>query len=382
YDLPTSNDIGGLIVGDIGEYEKGKDIIVETKSNDLQRITKLHPSYMSLQYPLLFPYGEDGFRPDLKLNTNHLQKQPLRKRIPMRAYYCYQTHKETELKKEEAKNNNVQYIYDKKWRDTSLIPPIGVKPVIRLKAESIGETVIDDLVQGSVTFPNSEIEDLILVRSDNTPTYMLAVVVDDHDMNITHVIRGDDHLTNTPKQIQIYDAAGWQVPKFAHIPLIHGDDGSKLSKRHGALGVGAYIDMGYLPDAVNNYLLRLGWSHGDDEFISKEESIKWFNLESIGRSPSRIDFKKLENVNAHYLKETDNSKLLKLIKPLIEYNLNIQLNDKKLTILNNAVDDLKIRAKNIIELASIAEIFVIRPPINDDFKKLINDNSEQLNKIK
>ena len=194
-------------------------------------------------------------------------------------------------------------LYDGRWRDRdpSEAPP-GVKPAIRLKAPLTGETVIEDQVQGRVVWQNENLDDLVLLRSDGTPTYMLAVVVDDHDMGVTHIIRGDDHLTNAARQKQIYDALGWTVPVMAHIPLIHGPDGSKLSKRHGALGVDAYRAMGYLPVALRNYLVRLGWSHGDQEIFSTEEMIAAFDLPQIGRSPARFDFAKLESLNGHYIR--------------------------------------------------------------------------------
>jgi glutamyl-tRNA synthetase len=226
------------------------------------------------------------------------------------AFHCYTTQEELEAFR--AKNPNAKF--RSPWRDGGT-PPAGAKSVVRLKAPLDGETVVNDKVQGTVTVKNSELDDMILLRSDGTPTYMLAVVVDDHDMGVTQVIRGDDHLTNTFRQLMIYNAMGWKAPDFAHIPLIHGADGAKLSKRHGALGVDAYRDMGYLPEAVRNYLLRLGWSHGDDEIISTEQAIEWFDLDAAGKSPSRFDFTKLENLNGHYLREADDARLVELILP-------------------------------------------------------------------
>ncbi len=206
--------------------------------------------------------------------------------------------------REAARKEGRSKLYDGRWRDRdpSEAPP-GVKPVIRLKAPLTGETVVDDRVQGRVTWQNADLDDLVLLRSDGTPTYMLAVVVDDHDMGVTHVIRGDDHLTNAARQTQIYQALGWRVPVFAHIPLIHGPDGSKLSKRHGALGVDAYRAMGYLPAAMRNYLVRLGWAHGDQEIFTTDEMIAAFDLPAIGRSPARFDFAKLESLNGHYIRQ-------------------------------------------------------------------------------
>ncbi len=189
--------------------------------------------------------------------------------------------------------------------------------VVRLRAPQTGETIVHDVVQGDVRFQNEQLDDMVLLRSDGTPTYMLAVVVDDFDMNVTHVIRGDDHLNNAARQLQIIQAMGWPEPVYGHLPLIHGPDGAKLSKRHGALAVEAYRDMGYLAETMRNYLLRLGWSHGDDEIIPTEKAVEWFNLESIGRSPARLDFKKLDNLNAHYIRAMDNIALAKAIEAVL-----------------------------------------------------------------
>ena len=204
--------------------------------------------------------------------------------------------------------------YDGRWRERDPAEaPAGVDPVIRLKAPRTGATVIEDGVQGTITVANTQLDDMVLLRADGTPTYMLAVVVDDHDMAVTQVIRGADHLTNTFRQAQIFRAMGWAEPAFAHVPLIHGADGAKLSKRHGALGVEAYRDMGMLPEALRNYLLRLGWSHGDDEIIGTEQAIAWFDLDGVGRSPARFDMEKLVSLNAHYLREADDGRLARLI---------------------------------------------------------------------
>jgi glutamyl-tRNA synthetase len=220
------------------------------------------------------------------------------------AYKCYCTPEELEAMREEALAKKQPPRYDGRWRDRSpLEAPEGIKPTIRFKAPQTGETVIEDLVQGAVKVPNQQLDDLIILRADGTPTYNLSVVVDDHDMAITHVIRGDDHLTNMFRQFQIFKAMRWNVPLYAHIPLIHGADGAKLSKRHGALGVEAYQNMGYLPEALRNYLLRLGWSHGDAEIISTNEAIQWFDLDHVGKSPARFDFIKLANLNGHYIRE-------------------------------------------------------------------------------
>jgi glutamyl-tRNA synthetase len=237
-----------------------------------------------------------------------------------KAYHCYASPEELTAMREAARREGRSKLYDGRWRDRdpSEAPP-GVKPVIRLKAPQTGEIVIEDQVQGRVVWQNSDLDDLVLLRSDGTPTYMLAVVVDDHDMDITHIIRGDDHLTNGARQKQIYEALGWSVPIMAHIPLIHGPDGSKLSKRHGALGVDAYRAMGYLPAAMRNYLVRLGWAHGDQEMFTTEEMVAAFDLPAIGRSPARFDFAKLENLNGHYIRATADADLIAALEQLLPH---------------------------------------------------------------
>jgi glutamyl-tRNA synthetase len=231
-----------------------------------------------------------------------------------------------------------------------------------LKAPQEGETVIEDKVQGRVEVQNAEIDDFVLLRSDGTPTYMLAVVVDDHDMGVTHVIRGDDHLNNAFRQLAIIRAMGWAEPIYAHVPLIHGPDGAKLSKRHGALGVDAYRDeLGMLPEAVSNYLLRLGWGHGDDEIISREQAIQWFDLDHVGKSPSRFDFKKLENLNGHYIREADDERLAQLVAPRIG-----ALTADQRALLVRAMPELKARAHDLIQLAEGARfLFDKRPLVMD-----------------
>ena len=227
------------------------------------------------------------------------------------AYKCFCTAEEVEAMREKARAEGKPPRYDGTWRDRDASEaPADAPFVVRFKAPQSGETVIDDLVQGRIATANDQFDDLILLRSDGTPTYMLSVVVDDHDMAVTHIIRGDDHMTNAARQAQIYAALGWDVPQFAHIPLIHGPDGTKLSKRHGALGVEAYRDMGYLPEAMRNYLARLGWSHGDDEVFSTAQLIEWFGLEAIGKSPARFDKEKLDNVNAQHLNMADDAALV------------------------------------------------------------------------
>src|SRR3954470_1019337 len=232
-----------------------------------------------------------------------------------KAYYCYASAEQLAAMREQASAEGSSTLYDGLWRDRDpSYPRPDVKPVIRLKALLTGETVIEDQVQGRVVWQNENLDDLVLLRSDSTPTYMLAVVVDDHDMAVTHIIRGDDHLNNAARQKHIYDALGWTVPVMAHIPLIHGPDGAKLSKRHGALGIDAYRAMGYLPAAVRNYLVRLGWSHGDQEIFSTEEMIQYFDLPQIGRSPARFDFAKLENLNGHYMRASSSEDMLSALE--------------------------------------------------------------------
>lgn len=273
-----------------------------------------------------------------------------------KAYKCFLTSEELEKLREEsmATGKPIQ----SEWRDADSSTHPNLPYVVRIKAPREGTTIFEDQVQGKITTENHTLDDMILLRSDGTPTYMHAVVVDDHDMEITHVIRGDDHLSNTARQITIYQAMNWDVPIFSHIPLIHGPDGKKLSKRHGATGVEGYRDMGYLPEALCNYLLRLGWSHGNDEFINQKQAIEWFNLESIGKSPSRLDFKKLDNVNNHYMKLTDNNRLLSLMKPHLS-----KLSAESEKNILNGIDGLKQRANNIIELANNAKIYIIEEEI-------------------
>ncbi|MBK4719930.1 glutamate--tRNA ligase [Azospirillum sp. YIM DDC1] len=286
-----------------------------------------------------------------------------------RAYHCYASPEELEEMRAAQKAAGQPVRYDGRWRDRDPSEaPAGVKPVIRLKAPQEGETVLKDRVQGEVTVQNAQLDDLILLRADGTPTYLLAVVVDDHDMGVTHVIRGDDHLTNTFRQIQIYNAMGWDLPEFGHIPLIHGPDGAKLSKRHGALGVDAYRDMGYLPEAIRNYLLRLGWGHGDDEIIPTEQAVEWFNLEGIGRSPSRFDFAKLENLNAHYMRQADDAHLVGLAAPRLEAELGRALTESERDLLTRAMNGLKQRARTVVDLAQSARFYLAARPLAMDEK--------------
>ncbi len=290
------------------------------------------------------------------------------------AYRCYASPEELTQMREAARREGRSKLYDGRWRDRDPgDAPAGVKPAIRLKAPPTGETVIDDQVQGRVVWQNENLDDLVLLRSDGTPTYMLAVVVDDHDMDVTHVIRGDDHLTNAARQKQIYDALGWGVPVMAHIPLIHGPDGSKLSKRHGALGVDAYRAMGYLPAALRNYLVRLGWSHGDQEIFSTEEMIAAFDLPQIGRSPARFDFAKLESLDGHYIRQCDDAGLLAAIEKLLPYLADGPTLAAKMTPPLRqqwlaAMPSLKERAKTLLDIIDGAHFLLADRPISLDDK--------------
>ncbi len=299
-----------------------------------------------------------------------------------KAYYCYASPAELEEMREMARAEGRPPRYDGRWRDRDpKEAPAGIKPVIRIKAPQDGETLVRDQVQGDVRFPNKDLDDFIILRSDGNPTYMHAVVVDDHDMGVTHIIRGDDHLTNAARQTVIYNAMGWDVPVMGHIPLIHGADGAKLSKRHGALGVEVYRAMGYLPAALRNYLVRLGWSHGDDEIMSDEQMIEWFEISDINRGASRFDFQKLEAINGHYMRFSDDADLVKSmidILPEIEGGAEImaRLNDKTKGQLLAAMPGLKERAKTLVELADSAKYLFAQRPLTLDEKAvgLLNED--------
>ncbi len=290
------------------------------------------------------------------------------------AYPAYDTPEELAAMREQAKAEGRFARYDGRWRDRDPAEaPAGVAPVIRIKAPREGETVIEDRVQGRVAFPNKDLDDFVIQRSDGGPTYMHAVVVDDHDMGVTHVIRGDDHLTNAARQTIIYDAMGWKTPEWAHIPLIHGPDGSKLSKRHGALGVEAYRAMGYLPEALRNYLARLGWAHGDDEIFSSEQAAEWFELEAIGRGPSRFDFAKLQSLNGHYIRAAGDNELLRRLEAILPEiaggsaftaRLDADMRPRLLALL----PALKERAKTLVDLFHAAAFLAAERPIPMDEK--------------
>nr|WP_193335705.1 glutamate--tRNA ligase [Devosia beringensis] len=282
------------------------------------------------------------------------------------AYYCYSSPAELDQMREEARAAGKPPRYNGYWRDRDPSEaPAGVDPVIRIKAPLSGDIVVNDHVQGKVVFKAENLDDFIIMRSDGTPTYMHAVVVDDHDMGVTHIIRGDDHLTNAARQIIIYNAMGWPVPEMAHIPLIHGPDGAKLSKRHGALGVEAYRQLGYLPEALRNYLARLGWSHGDDEFFSTDQMVEWFSLDALNKGAARFDFVKLENINGHYIREAKPDYLYDVMLATaaeVQRHIDVEgLSANKATVLS-ALPELQPRAKTVLELIDLAQfIYASRP---------------------
>ncbi|SPR06248.1 glutamate--tRNA ligase [Orientia tsutsugamushi] len=278
-----------------------------------------------------------------------------------KAYYCFTSQEEIDLQRQLAIAQKQSFIFRSPWRN-NIPSSLSLKNnnkayVIRFKAPDYGTTIINDHVQGEVVFQNRQIDDMILVRSDGTPTYMLAVVVDDHDMGITHIIRGDDHLTNAAKQIALYDALGWKAPAMVHIPLIYGPDGTKLSKRHGAIGVDAYQKMGYLPEALCNYLLRLGWSYQDEEIISHERAIKLFDIDGLGKSAARLDFDKMLYLNGYYIRSTDNSILAKLVIEILSKQY--ILSNESCNLIQKGMSGLKSRANLLTDLAENAKIYIL-----------------------
>ncbi len=291
-----------------------------------------------------------------------------------KAYRCYASQQELDEMREAAKSAGRSRLYDGRWRDRDpKDAPTGVKPVVRLKLPTEGETVIEDKVMGRVAWQNADLDDMIILRSDGTPVYNHAVVVDDHDMGITHVIRGVDHLTNAARQVQIYKAMGWDVPVFAHVPLIHGPDGAKLSKRHGALGIEAYRAMGYLPAGLRNYLVRLGWSHGDAEIFSTEQAIHWFDIGDINKSPGRLDFAKLADVNGHYIRQASDTDLIRQVRELLPHldngtEIAAKFEKAGWDRLAAALPTLKERAKTLLDLIEGAAYLTAQRPIALDDK--------------
>ena len=298
-----------------------------------------------------------------------------------KAYYCFCSPEELTAMREKAESEKRPIRYDGTWRDRDpATAPAGAKPVIRFRSPQDGETVINDNAQGRVVIPNKDLDDLIILRSDGNPTYNLSVVVDDHDMGVSHIIRGVDHLTNAARQMQIYMAMDWPVPSMTHVPLINGPDGAKLSKRHGALGVEAYREMGYLPVALRNYLARLGWSHGDDEIFSTAQLVEWFELGNIGKSASRFDFVKLANLNGHYIRHMPDDELLENFLAFLPHvaggaALLSQIDDEMKAKLLKALPGLKERAKTLVELKTgAAYLFAKRPLTMDDKARALLDD--------
>jgi glutamyl-tRNA synthetase len=282
------------------------------------------------------------------------------------AYRCYSTVEEIEAFRATAKAEGRPPLFRSPWRDADAASLPDAPNVVRLRAPREGETVVDDIVQGRVTWKNETLDDLILLRSDGTPTYMLAVVVDDRDMGVTHVIRGDDHLTNAARQTLIYRAMDWDVPVFAHIPLIHGPDGAKLSKRHGALGIDAYRDMGYPPEAMRNYLARLGWSHGNDEFFTTAQAIEWFDLRHLGKAPARFDFDKLEALSGQHIRAMDDAALLAEVESYLAAQNRPRLRGGVRTQMLQIMPELKTRAKTIPQLLEMASFLLGHRPFVPD----------------
>ena len=288
------------------------------------------------------------------------------------AYHCYCSQEELLKMRENARALGTSRLYDGKWRDKDPADaPRDVAPVLRFKTPIQGTTEINDLVQGPVNVSNQQLDDMILLRADGTPTYLLSAVVDDHDMGVTHIIRGDDHLTNAFRQTQLFKALKWDTPIFGHIPLIHGPEGGKLSKRHGALGIDHYKKQGYLPDAIVNYLMRLGWSHGNDEIFTLAKAIKWFDISNVGKGPSRIDFNKIDAINSHYIKEADDEILVGLIKEAVNEKLNLSDCSYIERRLTDAMPGLKLRAKTLLELIDSSLFYFKKRPLGFDRKALL-----------
>ncbi|MCB1529854.1 MAG: glutamate--tRNA ligase [Rhodospirillales bacterium] len=301
-----------------------------------------------------------------------------------KAYKCYCSPEELEEMREKARAEGKPSWYDRRWREeagaTNAAPPEGVEPVIRIKAPLEGESTIEDKVQGKVTVKNDQLDDFIILRSDGTPTYMLAVVVDDHDMGVTHVMRGDDHLNNTFRQNVIYEAMGWDIPTYAHLPLIHGPDGAKFSKRHGAQSIEEYRLMGYLPEALCNYLLRLGWGHGDDEIISMAQAIEWFDFDGIGKAAARFDFAKLESLNAHYIHQASDERLVELTLPFMQEHQRVFPDTEGLERLKKGMPALKERAKTLLQIAEDGAFYCRSLPFEYDeaARKLLDEEAKSM----
>jgi glutamyl-tRNA synthetase len=315
-------------------------------------------------------------------SENFLRHQEIAKNLleKEQAYLCYTSAEELEEMRKSAEKKGEVFRFQSSWRNKAMSQTSSVKPVIRIKAPISGETEINDLVQGKVKVQNSELDDLVMLRGDGTATYMLAVVVDDHDMGVTHIIRGDDHFTNAFRQKIIYQAMNWAVPEFAHIPLIHGSDGAKLSKRHGATSVIEYKNFGYLPEALRNYLLRLGWSHQDAEIISDQQANEWFNLEKIGKSPARFDFDKLNYLNKHYIKQKNQDELFDLLLPFFDQEISFEEKER----IKKVISFLKERSATMLELSNLAKIYFnnFQSSLDEESQKILSEKKHLLIEIK
>jgi len=307
--------------------------------------------------------------------TSQFARQDRHKKVAQKlldegkAYYCYCSPEELDEMRAKAREEGKPTFYDRRWRDRDTSEaPESIEPVVRIKAPLEGETTLHDVVQGEVTIKHEQLDDFIILRADGTPTYMLSVVVDDHDMSITHIMRGDEHLNNAFRQKIIFDALGWNMPVFGHLPLIHGPDGGKFSKRHGATSVEEYKDMGYLPEAMCNYLLRLGWSHGDDEIIPTEKAIKWFDFDGIGKAAARFDFDKLESLNAHYINEADPQRLVELCKPFYKERHGLDIDEQAQKRIISGADELKSRAKTLLQFTDESAFYAKQVPFDYDEK--------------
>ncbi|SFN43389.1 glutamyl-tRNA synthetase [Nitrosospira briensis] len=336
----------------------GGKFVLRIEDTDLERSTaQSTQAILDSMAWLGLDYDEGPFYQMQRLARYHeVAEQLLRSD---KAYYCYASKEELDAMREQQRAAGLKPRYDGRWRDSRQTPPAGVKPVVRLKSPQEGEVTFSDLVKGDITVANSELDDLVLLRADGVPTYNFGVMIDDLDMNITHVIRGDDHVNNTPRQINILKALGAPLPQYAHVPMILGPDGERLSKRHGAVSVMQYREDGYLPEALINYLARLGWSHGDEEIFSREQLVEWFDLSSINRSPGKFNPEKLQWLNQQYLKMADSARLAELVAPFLEEN-GCNTSAPGLPDLPNVVNLLKERATTVAELADAA-VYFFRP---------------------
>jgi glutamyl-tRNA synthetase len=346
----------------------GGKFLLRIEDTDRERSTKdaVEAIFRSLKWLELDWDDEPVFQAN---RAERHRQEALRLLAEGRAYNCYASPEELQQMRETARAEGRPVGYDGRWRDRDPKDALaGVKPVVRFKAPREGETIVRDVVQGEVRFQNAQLDDLIMLRSDGSPTYMLSVVVDDHDMGVTHVIRGDDHLTNAGRQSQMIAALGYRIPVYAHLPLIHGPDGAKLSKRHGAVGVEAYRDLGYLPEALRNYLARLGWAHGDDELFTTEQAIAWFTLEAINKAPARLDWAKLDHVNGHYIRTRSMSSLVELTLDLITRVKGWEISADVRGRLTALMPAMRERAKTIAELAESAWFLIAPTPLELDAK--------------